>query len=152
MLQKKIIMQTINAYLNFMGNTEDAMNFYKSVFGGEFTIFQRFKDVPGSEKMPADDQKKIMHISLTTKNGTTIMATDTLESMGKKLVFGNNFHLCIQAESETEADKLFAMLSAGAKVEMPLNKTFWGAYFGMLQDKFGIYWMINFSYPQNQPA
>ena len=140
-------MLNINAYLHFMGKTEEAMNFYKSILGGEFTIFGRFRDVPGAENMNPEDQKKIMHISLTTKNGTVIMATDSLESMGQQVNFGNNVHLCIQAESETEVDKLFAALSAGGKVEMPVNKTFWGAYFGMCQDKFGLLWMINFTYP-----
>ena len=132
-----------------MGKTEEAMNFYKSILGGEFTIFGRFRDVPGSENMNPEDQKKIMHISLTTKNGTVIMATDSLESMGQQVNFGNNVHLCIQAESETEVDKLFAALSAGGKVEMPVNKTFWGAYFGMCQDKYGVQWMINYTYTQN---
>ena len=142
-------MLNINAYLHFMGKTEEAMNFYKSILGGEFTIFGRFQDVPGAENMSPEDQKKIMHISLTTKNGTVIMATDSLESMGQQVNFGNNVHLCIQAESETEVDKLFAGLSAGGKVEMPVNKTFWGAYFGMCQDKFGVQWMINYTYNQN---
>jgi PhnB protein len=142
-------MLNINAYLHFMGKTEEAMNFYKSILGGEFTIFGRFRDVPGAENMNPEDQKKIMHISLTTKNGTVIMATDSLESMGQQVNFGNNVHLCIQAESETEVDKLFAALSAGGKVEMPVNKTFWGAYFGMCQDKYGVQWMINYTYNQN---
>jgi PhnB protein len=142
-------MLNINAYLHFMGKTEEAMNFYKSILGGEFTIFGRFRDVPGAENMSPEDQKKIMHISLTTKNGTVIMATDSLESMGQQVNFGNNVHLCIQAESEPEVDKLFAALSAGGKVEMPVNKTFWGAYFGMCQDKYGVQWMINYTYNQN---
>ncbi len=142
-------MLNINAYLHFMGRTEEAMNFYKSILGGEFTIFGRFRDVPGAENMGPEDQKKIMHISLTTKNGTVIMATDSLESMGQQVNFGNNVHLCIQAESETEVDKLFTALSAGGKVEMPVNKTFWGAYFGMCQDKYGVQWMINYTYNQN---
>ena len=142
-------MLNINAYLHFMGKTEEAMNFYKSILGGEFTIFGRFRDVPGAENMNPEDQKKIMHISLTTKNGTVIMATDSLESMGQQVSFGNNVHLCIQAESETEVDKLFAALVAGGKMEMPVNKTFWGAYFGMCQDKYGVQWMINYTYNQN---
>jgi len=143
-------MLTINAYFNFMGNTEEAMNFYKSVFGGEFTIFSRFKDLPGGENMTAHEKEKIMHISLTTKSGTIIMATDFLESMGQTFVPGNNVNLCIQTESEEEVDKLFKELSKSGKVDMPVNKTFWGAYFGMCKDKFGVNWMINFTYPQNQ--
>jgi PhnB protein len=145
------IMLTINAYFNFMGNTEEAMNFYKSVFGGEFTAFTRFKDLPGSENMPAHEREKIMHITLTTENGTNIMATDFLESMEQKFEPGNGLSLCIQAESEEEVDKLFKYLSNDGKVEMPLNKTFWGAYFGICKDKYGVNWMINFSYSQNQP-
>jgi PhnB protein len=142
-------MQNINAYLHFLGNTEEAMNFYKSILGGEFTIFSRFRDVPGGDKMSAADQKKILHISLTTKSGVIIMATDSLESMEQKVSFGNNIHLCIQADSEAEVDKLFAELSSEGKVEMPVNKTFWGAYFGMCRDKYNVQWMINYTFNQN---
>lgn len=143
-------MQTINAYFNFMGNTEEAMNFYKSVFGGTFTTLARFKEIPGSEQIPAHEKNKIMHITLTTPKGTVIMATDFLESMEQKFEPGNGVNFCIQAESEEEVDKLFKDLSKGGNVTMPLNKTFWGAYFGMCKDKFGVNWMINFTYPQNQ--
>ena len=100
-------MPKINPYLNFNGNTEEAFNFYKSVFGGEFTGLSRFKDLPGSEKIPAHELNKIMHITLTTKNGINIMATDFLESMEQKFEPGNGVNLCIQAESEEEVDKLF---------------------------------------------
>ena len=136
-------MHAINSYLHFMGNTEAAMIFYKKVLGGEFTNFQRFSDVPGFEKMAKHEQTMIMHISLTLPNGVVIMATDSLESMGQQVNFGNNFHMCIQAESVSETDRLFAELSAGGSVEMPLNETMWGAYFGMCRDKFGVQWMIN---------
>ncbi|MBO9564856.1 MAG: VOC family protein [Niastella sp.] len=141
-------MLTITPYLHFMGNTEEAMNFYKSVLGGEFTIVGRFKDVPGGEKMSPEDQQKLMHISLTLPNGGVIMATDILESMEQKLVPGNNVHLCLHTKSESEAEKFFNALAAGGKIHMPLNKTFWGAYFGMCTDKYHIQWMI--SYNQNQ--
>jgi PhnB protein len=143
-------MLQLNPYLHFMGNTETALNFYRSVFGGEFSIFSRFGDVPGGEKMPVADQQKIMHVSLPVGKSNTIMATDMLESMGQSLIAGNNFHICIEAESEGEVDRLFGQLSAGGKVEMPLNKTFWGAYFGMCQDKFGIQWMINYTMKEKQ--
>ena len=93
-------MLSTNPYLHFNGNTEEAMNFYRSIFGGEFTIFQRYKEIPGGEKMPPEDQEKIMHVSLTLGNGVTIMATDWTATMGAGLSFGNNFHICIQAESE----------------------------------------------------
>ena len=141
-------MLTITPYLHFMGNTEEVMNFYKSVLGGEFTIIGRFKDVPGGEKMSPEDQQKLMHISLTLPNGGVIMATDILESMEQKLVNGNNIHLCLHTKSEAEAEKFFNALATGGKIHMPLNKTFWGAYFGMCTDKYNIQWMI--SYNQNQ--
>lgn len=129
-----------------MGNTEAAMNFYKSVFGGEFMTFSRYKDVPGGEKMIDAEKEKIMHASLPV-GGNIIMGTDMLESMGHSLITGNNVSICIEAESEQEVDRLFQALSAGGKVEMPANKTFWGAYFGMCIDKFGIKWMLNYSMP-----
>src|SRR6187431_2961147 len=116
-------MLSTNPYLHFNGNTEEAMNFYRSIFGGEFTIFQRYKEIPGGEKMPPEDQEKIMHVSLTLGNGVTIMATDWTATMGAGLSFGNNFHICIQAESEKEVDKLFAGLSRDGFAEMPPNKT-----------------------------
>ena len=137
-------------YLHFMGNTLEAMNFYKSVFGGEITVAEKFRNIPGGEKMSVEDQEKYIHISLVMRNGVTLMATDALESMGQNLTFGNNFHICMQAESETEVDQLFERLSKGGKVEMPVNKTFFGSYFGMAQDRFGVQWMINYVYPQNK--
>jgi len=141
-------MARINAYLNFAGNTEDAMNFYKSVFGGEFTVFQRFGEIPGGEKMSDEDQEKIMNISLQMSDGSVLMATDALESMGQQLIIGNNFHLSVQTASEKEADAIFEKLSSGGQVKLAMNKAFWNAYFGMLVDKFGIQWMIAFDYPQ----
>jgi PhnB protein len=143
-------MLSTNFYLHFMGNTEEAMNFYKSVFGGEFASFMRYSDVAGGEKMVVDDQKKIMHIALPLSGGQMIMATDTLESMGRDVVFSNNYHICLEAESETEAETIFTGLSAGGVIEAPLNKTFWGAYFGMFADKFGVQWMINYMYPKTK--
>ncbi|MDB5142448.1 MAG: glyoxalase [Mucilaginibacter sp.] len=137
-----------NFYLHFMGNTEEAMNFYKSVFGGEFESFMRYSDVPGGEKMQAYSQKKIMHAALPISGGQMIMATDTLESMERSVVFGNNYYISLEAENEAEVDKIFAALSAGGTIEVPLNKTFWGAYFGMFADKFGVQWMINYTYPK----
>lgn len=141
-------MASVNPYLNFNGTTEEAFNFYKSVFGGEFTALHRFKDVPGNEQMPAEVQDKIMHIALPVK-GTTLMATDALESMGQKLNTGNSFYININVDSEEEADKIYHALSAGGKIEMPLEKTLWGSYFGAFADKFGTQWMINYDYPKN---
>jgi PhnB protein len=143
-------MITINPYLNFNGNTEEAFNFYKSVFGGEFMALVRFKDTPEGGKMPPGDQEKIMHVSLPIGKGNVLMATDALESMGQTLKAGNNFYISISPESEKEATRLFNGLSAGGKIEMPLQKTFWNAYFGMFADRFGIQWMVNYDYNQNK--
>ena len=141
-------MATINPYLNFPGTTEEAFNFYKSVFGGEFTVLQRFKDTPQADQVPANEQDKIMHVSLPIGSGNVLMASDNLESMGRPQTAGNNFSISVNADSEAEADKLFNGLAAGGKVTMPLQKTFWGAYFGMLTDKFGIQWMVNYDFNQ----
>ncbi len=138
-------MATVNPYLNFNGNTEEAFKFYKSVFGGEFSMLQRFKDTPEAEKVAVADRDKIMHVSLPLGNGSTLMATDALESMGQKLTFGNNFSLSIDTKSKEEADRFFTRLSAGGKVEMPLQKTFFSEHFGMLLDKFGVRWMVNYT-------
>ena len=138
-------MLNTNPYLHFMGNTEEALKFYRSAIGGEITNLTRYKDMPGGEKMSPGDQEKIIHASLTIGKGNMLMATDALESMGQSLSFGNNFHICVYAESEAEADKAFAALSAGGNVYMPLNMTFWGSYFGMCGDKFGVRWMVEYS-------
>ena len=140
-------MANINPYLNFAGNTEEVFNFYKSVFGGEFATVMRFGEMPGCDEMQiADgDKEKIMHIALPIGD-SVLMATDAIESMGQKLEAGNNFSLSINAASKEEADKLFSGLADGGKIEMPLADCFWGAYFGMTEDKFGVRWMINFDY------
>jgi PhnB protein len=143
-------MISINPYLNFMGNTEAAMRFYQSVFGGSFIAFQRFTEAPGHEKMPEKEQTMIMHASLPMGQTNVLMATDTLESMQQTLVVGNNFYIAINAESEEETTRLFEALSEGGRIEIPLNKTFWGGYSGICQDKYGIQWMINYQEPANQ--
>lgn len=142
-------MATINPYLNFPGTTEDAFNFYKSVFGGDFAMVQRFGDTPGADKMPPHVKNKIMHMSLPIGNGNILMATDAIEEMGHKVTPGNNFYICISPETKDEADRLFEGLSTGGKVSQPLQDMFWGAYYGDLTDKFGIKWMINYTYPRN---
>ena len=139
-------MATINPYLNFEGNTEEAFNFYKSVFGGEFATVMRFGDTPGCDEMPLSDEDKgkIIHIALPIGNGDVLMATDMLESMGQKMENGNRFSISISADSKEEADRLFNGLSEDGKVEAPLAEAFWGGYFGMFLDKFGVRWMVNF--------
>lgn len=135
-------MATINPYLNFNGNCEEAFNFYKSVFGGEFLSLQRFKEVPAEGQLPADEGEWIMHVSLPIGYSTILMGSDRPSSMGKATP-GDNFYISIQTDNDEETNRLFNGLSAGGKVTMPLERVFWGARFGMFVDKFGIQWMIN---------
>jgi PhnB protein len=137
-------MATINPYLNFKGDTEDAFNFYRSVFGGEFLTLQRFKDTPEADRVAEADKEKVMHVALPIGKGNVLMGTDALESMGHPLTIGNNFYLSLSPDTVEEADKLFNGLSAGGKITVPLEKAFWGAYFGMLTDQFGVQWMVNY--------
>lgn len=138
-------MTTINPYLTFNGTCEQAFNFYKSVFGGEFPFAGKFKDMPANPDYPVSeaDKEKIMHISLPISKETVLMGSDSSEAFGKAAVEGNNFSLSINTDSVDEATRIFNALSAGGTIKMPLNKTFWGAYFGMFTDKFGIHWMVN---------
>ena len=135
-------MLLVNPYLNFAGNTQEAFNFYKSVFGGEFATVMKFKDSPEAARTPPGDQDKLMHIALPIGNNV-MMGTDAIEGMGHKLVMGNNINLSVHVDSESEADRVHKGLSAGGTVTMPMAKTFWGSYFGMLIDKFGVNWMIS---------
>lgn len=142
-------MATVNSYLSFNGNAEEAFNFYKSVFGGEFSALHRFGDTPEAcGGIGEAEKEKIMHVSLPINEGNVLMASDVVDSMGQKIVEGNNFSISINADSEAEAEKLFNGLSDGGQVIMPLDKAFWGAYFGMFTDKFGINWMVNYDYNQ----
>lgn len=138
-------MAQVNTYLYFNGNCEAAFNFYKSVFGGEFLHVGRYKDVPSSsEKAMEIDGDKIMHIALPISKETVMMGSDVGGEWAEKNVVGNNVQLSVNAESEEEAKRIFNGLSDGGHVTMPLEKTFWGALFGMFVDKFGIYWMVNY--------
>lgn len=142
-------MATVNPYLNFGGNCEEAFNFYQSVFGGEFASKMRFKDMPSEHPTAESEGEKIVHVSLPIGQGTILMGSDRPEAMGPGTI-GNNFSISINTESEEEATKLFNRLSADGQVTMPLEKAFWGAYFGMLTDKFGIQWMVNYDYNQQK--
>ena len=144
-------MPAINPYLNFNGNAEQAFNLYRSVFGGDFAMLMRFKEVPDEHKSPESEAEKIMHIALPIGQGTMLMGSDVPESFGPASV-GNNVHVSISADSEEEADKLFNGLSAGGKVAMPLAKSFWGSYFGMCTDPFGIHWMVSYDYGQQSAS
>ena len=138
-------MTTINTYLTFNGNCEEAFNFYKSVFGGEFEHIGKFKDMPENPKFPVSesDKEKVMHISFPIGN-TMLMGSDTGGEWSANFKQGNNFSVSINTENKNEADRLFNELSEGGKIMMPMNKTFWDSYFGMFTDKFGIQWMVSF--------
>ena len=141
-------MKSVNPYLNFNGNAEEAFNFYKSVFGGEFQAVQRLSDMPaepGTPPMPESEKKKIIHISLPIGKTNMLMASDVFAAFGQEKVAGNNVHLSLEAESKEEADRIFNALSKGGNVTMPLATQFWGSYYGQVTDKFGILWMMSFN-------
>lgn len=135
-------MAKLNPYLNFDGKTEEAFNFYKSVFGGEFLGgVYKMKDMQGME-VPEEAKERVMHVSLPVGNDI-LMGSDTMP--GQPFVQGNNNYISIFPESREEADRLFASLSQGGEVEMPMADQFWGDYFGSFKDKFGVHWMVNFN-------
>jgi PhnB protein len=140
-------MTSVNVYLTFNGNCEEAFNFYKSVFGGEFPYVGRYKDMSADRGKPVapEDREKIMHISLPISTETVLMGSDTGGEWASSYKQGNNFSISINTDSKEKADRLFNGLSNGGMVTMPLNNTFWGDYFGMFIDKFGINWMVSFN-------
>ncbi len=134
---------TVHPYLNFDGQAEEAFNFYKSVFGGEFTANMKMTDAPESEGLPEEEKNRTMHISLPIGKGTILMASDILPSAGHKLVNGNNLYISLSPDTREEADRLFYGLSKDGEIEMPIEDQFWGDYFGSFKDRFGIHWMVN---------
>jgi len=143
-------MAQVNAYLNFNGNCEAAFTFYKNAFGKDFEYIGRFKDVPSEFELSDEEGNKVMHISLRISEETVLMGSDTNDKFGPAATFGNNISVSINTVSEEEANELFNKLSVDGTVTMPLAKTFWGAYFGMFIDKFGINWMVNYDYETNE--
>ena len=140
----------LHPYLNFAGNTEEAFQFYKSVFGGDFQNVVRFKDMPmPGASINKTDENKIMHISLPVGD-QVLMASDAIGEWSGKFVQGTNTYITIVPDSKEEADRIFKGLSAGGKVEMPMADQPWGAYYGSFKDKFGIQWMINYEQPKNR--
>ena len=142
-------MSRCSAYLNFAGNTEQAFQFYKSVFGGEFNgPINRLREAPpqpGQPPIPESELDLVMHVELPILGGFVLMGSDVPPSMGFNLVQGNNVLINLEPDTRAEADRLFNALSRGGKVNMPLADMFWGSYFGMLTDQFGIRWMVNCS-------
>ena len=137
-------MPTINPYINFNGNAEEAFTFYKSVFGGEFAKITRFKDLASAEfPVPENEANKIMHIALPIGKNV-LMANDVPASMGRVNENENRSKISISADTREEADKLFTGLSEGGNIECPISDSPWGSYFGMFRDKFGIEWTVEF--------
>ena len=140
-------MSRTNIYLNFPRNTEEVFNYYKSIFGGEFEgEINRFSDIPPQPNAPQlsdEDKNLVMHVALPLFGGVLLMGTDAPESMGFNVKMGNNIYISLEPDTREEADRLFAALSAGGKVEMPMQEMFWGAYFGSCTDKYGVQWMMN---------
>jgi PhnB protein len=142
-------MAQISTYLNFSRNTEEAFNFYKSVFGGDFLNgkINRFKDIPAQEGMPPiaeEDKNLVMHVALPILGGHLLMGSDAPESLGLNVIKGNNVHVLLNTDSRSEADALYYKLSTGGKADMPMQDMFWGDYYGTLTDKFGIRWMVSY--------
>lgn len=137
-------MTTLNPYLTFNGNCEEAFNFYKTVFKSDAAFINRFSEMPPNPEFPIleEDKNRIMHISLPINEHFTLMGSDTLQS-GEQATRGSNFSISIQVNKVEEAERIFNELSSNGIVKMPLNQTFWDAYFGMFIDKFGIQWMVN---------
>lgn len=132
-------------YLNFDGQAEEAFTLYKSVFGGDFSANMKMAGMPGSDQLPVQEQNRTMHIALPISKHVTLMASDIVPSAGHTLKPGNQTHIMLAAESREEADRLYQGLSAGGKIEMPLEDMFWGDYLGSFTDRFGIKWMVNFT-------
>jgi len=143
-------MPTVNIYLTFDGQCEEAFRYYESAFGKEIPYMGKFGDMPPQEGMPPlseDVKNRIMHVSLPISSETVLMGSDTMPGM-HELKKGNNYSVSINTFSREEAQNLFKKLSDGGKITMELQDTFWGAYFGMWEDKFGIQWMINYDDPE----
>lgn len=138
-------MVSINPYINFNGNAEEAFSFYRSVFGGEFADIVRFKDL-ASDDFPVPDQEanKILRIVLPI-GGTSLIANDVPESMGRVSEVENRSKIAVFADSREEADRIFAGLAVGGAIEMPMDDSPWGTYFGMFRDKYGIEWTVECS-------
>lgn len=141
-------MARVSTYLNFQRNTEEAFNFYKSVFGGEFGGMgvARFSDIPpmpGAPELAPEDKNLVMHIELPILGGHVLMGTDAPESMGFKVNFGNNMIIMLEPDTKSETKRLYEALSAGGSINQELQVMFWGAYYGSCTDKYGVEWMFN---------
>ena len=136
---------SLNIYLTFEGNCREAFDFYRAVFGGEFQAFQTFAQGPEDMQVAEEENDNVMHVSLPV--GDSVLMGSDSSSFGPPLAVGNNFSISIEGESREHCDEVFAKLSDGGTVTMPLEEMFWGSYYGMLTDKFGINWMVSYALP-----
>jgi len=138
-------MKKLDPYLNFNGNTEEAFNFYREVFGGAFTTLIRFGDMAGAEKMPEADRAKIFNVTLPIGEHNVLMGTDILDSMNQQMAIGENFYINVSLDSEAETQEVFNRLTVGGQVIMPLAKEEWSPLFGICKDPFGVQWMVKYA-------
>ncbi|HXF42734.1 MAG TPA: VOC family protein [Pyrinomonadaceae bacterium] len=145
-------MSKLNIYLNFPGTAEEAFNFYRSIFGGDFAAVMRWEHAPDdcgdTSALSEAEKKAIMHIALPIGDGNVLMGADWVGEMGGQLNQGNNFSISYNTHSKDEADRVFNALSEGGNIIMPMADMFWGSYWGLLTDKFGIQWMVDY-HPEN---
>ncbi len=135
-------MATVNPYIYFNGNCEEAFTFYKTVFEKDFTYLGRYKDIPSTDRQLFEEiDEKIMHISLPISKETVLMGADNTKAYNELLAH-SNFSLILHTDERKEADRLFAELSQEGEIKMPMNQTFWGSYYGICIDKFGIMWKV----------
>jgi PhnB protein len=140
-------MARVNSYLNFQGQTEEALTFYGHVFGSEISMLTRYSDMPsmGPGELPADEQRLVMHAELPILAGHLLMATDMLRSLGQQTRIGNNTTLCLDVDSREDADRIYGALADGGSEGSPMADMPWGAYWGVVLDRYGIRWMVNHS-------
>jgi PhnB protein len=141
------LMQLAHFYVNFAGKTEEAFRFYETVFGTKISMMQTFGETSFMKDVPESAKKKIMHVQLPLTETVHLMGSDAVEGFGPPLKVGNNFHICVVGKDKAEADRIFAALSNGGSVAMPLANAPWGPYFGMCVDRFGIQWMVSLPNP-----
>ncbi|MBN3584198.1 VOC family protein [Algoriphagus aestuarii] len=141
----------IHPYLNFDGNAEEAMTFYKSILGGEFDEgINYFSEIPGMDHLSEEEKKRVMHVTLKISDEVKIMASDTMPSMGHRLNVGNHNYISLMPDSKEQGRKFFDGLSEGGTIEMPYEKAFWGSYFGSFKDKYGNGWMVNYNLKEGE--
>jgi PhnB protein len=150
-LVKSFTMTQANIYLNFDGNAREAFEFYHSIFGGDPPVFMTFADADPEGRGPAEERDRIMHTAIKIGN-TLLMASDISPAMGHKLNVGNNYYISLNVDSREEADRVFSALKEGGVVEQEMQDMFWGDYWGCTKDKYGVQWMISYTFRQeNQP-